>query len=142
MTPSGAPNLLLAYLTTHSYLVLTNSQTGFTTIDGLHTGNLLTDEVVTNGYSGDNPNQNPGNRWNFSDGPPISIPCSNIQKFISVAQAFQPTTYSALGPNSNSFMHWLLTQLGFGKTYSAPFGAWGWNTPIPGQLMLPFVGLL
>jgi RHS repeat-associated protein len=134
-------NIWLAYIATHSYLVLTNSQTGFTTIDGLHTENQLTDEVVTNGY-GNNKNQNPSNLWNFSDGPPISIPCSEIQQFINVANAFQPTTYNAAGPNSNSFMHWLLTQLGFGNTYSAPFGAWGWNTPVPGQLMLPFVGLL
>lgn len=43
--------------------------------------------------------------------------------------------YDPVGPNSNTFMHWLIQDSGLSQIYSgAPPGAVGWNTPFAPML--------
>jgi RHS repeat-associated protein len=128
---AGAKGKFLGTAATHSYLVLTDPNTGTTvTIDGTHVGNQLQDEIVpqSKGYGAGN---NPAARSNYDNGTQV-IPCSKIGLMESNAANFKPVMYSA-GTNSNSFLHWLLGTVGLGGVYQAPAGAVGWTTPIPGN---------
>jgi RHS repeat-associated protein len=64
----------------------------------------------------------------------LLIPCGEIGVILADAKSFIPTAYEAFGPNSNSFMHWLIEKAGLGFYYPLPPpGAVGWYTPIGGQ---------
>ena len=122
---------ILGTFATHSYLVLTETvgnSSSTVTIDGLHQGKKLTDEVVTLGLNGGKYGYGNNPSTSIDDGT-FEIPCDDIQLAENAAQAFMsnPPNYGVLGPNSNSFMHWLLDAIGEGTTYSAPLGSWGWN---------------
>jgi RHS repeat-associated protein len=122
----------LGLAVTHSYLVFTNSNGGIVTVDGRHDRkkNLLTGGVAVGGYG---PSNNPKSLLNWSDGPPVVIPCDDIPAAQIDAKNFTPVTYNKYGPNSNSFLHWLLNKLNLGGVYQQPIGAWGWNAQIPGN---------
>jgi hypothetical protein len=67
-------------------------------------------------------------------GATLLIPCGTIGTVVATAESFTPTTYSALGPNSNSFMYWLLNSTGLLKYFpTGPYGDAGWGAPIPGN---------
>ena len=139
---SGLKGSLLGFLGTHSYLVVTETGAPMVTFDGRHNGNLLQGAYATPGSSTSDPTNNPNNTgrgYAFStvaDGPPAQIPCSDIGSMEQAVTNFNsgpPVTYHTFGPNSNSFLNWLLNQVGLGGLYGQPPGGWGWNTPIPGH---------
>jgi len=139
---SGFRGFLLGFLGTHSYLVVTETGAPTVTFDGRHNGNLLQGAYATPGSSTSDPTNNPNNPgggYAFStvaDGPPVEIPCSDIGSMEQAVTNFNsgpPVMYHTFGTNSNSFLNWLLNQVGLGGLYGQPPGGWGWNTPIPGH---------
>ncbi|MGC4052292.1 MAG: RHS repeat-associated core domain-containing protein [Paludibaculum sp.] len=68
-------------------------------------------------------------------GMPQSIICDDVDRLLGLADSFKKTAdYQTFGPNSNSFMHWLLSRAGLIDWYTPPpSGAIGWYDPIPGN---------
>ncbi len=82
-----------------------------------------------NGLKGNNP------RSDKRFGGRLVVPCPEVDLILSTERAFKRTAdYQILGPNSNSFMSWLLTKVGLSMFYpTPPLGSTGWGDPIPGN---------
>jgi RHS repeat-associated protein len=65
----------------------------------------------------------------------LPVSCAQADTIIRDAQAFKTTAdYHLDGPNSNSFMSWLLKTTGLSFYYPVPPpGSVGWGVPIPGN---------
>jgi RHS repeat-associated protein len=132
---------------THSYLEVWGSTGGEDTLEGGPTnGGLL--NTFTPGVlkSFDTPDG-----FAYTDDLPADqgtinpISCTQADALIADDRKFSTTlTYSfagLFGPNSNSFLHWLITTGGLSSLYpSAPFGAFGWNNPVQPVSRPPRVG--
>jgi RHS repeat-associated protein len=116
----------------HSYLEVWGSL-GEETLEGGPTNNgsffspgVLTRYITPNGvfYPDDTYHASPANA--------IAIPCTEANLAIQDATNFSTTAtydpFAIFGPNSNSFMHWLLLVSGLTSLYpDAPWGSFGWN---------------
>ncbi|QOY87512.1 RHS repeat-associated core domain-containing protein [Paludibaculum fermentans] len=66
---------------------------------------------------------------------PQSFICNDVDRLLGLAKSFRETAdYQKDGPNSNSFMHWLLSKAGLSDWYTPPpSGTIGWYDSIPGN---------
>jgi hypothetical protein len=122
---------------THSYLEVWGSSGMENTLEGgpsnggllnTFTPGVLRSFDTVNGF--EYPDDLPADQGSIN-----AISCTQANALIVDDLNFSTTlTYSAtglFGPNSNSFLHWLINTGGLSSLYpNAPFGAVGWNNPV------------
>ncbi|HUI55704.1 MAG TPA: hypothetical protein VLY04_12075, partial [Bryobacteraceae bacterium] len=86
-----------------------------------------------NGLPGDHPGKDPQVGLTLSS--PQGFTCGEVSEILGLANGFQAKTkyYAVSGPNSNTWMNWMLNAAGIASYFPLPpAGAWGWDAPING----------
>lgn len=134
----------LKYKGTHSYLRMKDRNGTIHTVEGGpdHIWPIPAKLVahITDGPSYGLEGNNPSHDLRYG-GQALAYPesdvCDAVDLVLAKAKAFQPTADYDVddGPNSNSFMHWLVNQVPMLSSFITypPYLSVGWGTPIPGN---------
>jgi hypothetical protein len=125
----------------HQYLYMHDRNNNTVVVEGGPTTFVFGDWGKLEYYSATNGSGLKGNdpqkdaTWGGTMSFPQSVTCNKVDEIVTTAKNFKATAdYQLSGPNSNSFMRWMLDKSSMSPLYPLPpTGAVGWYVPIPGN---------